>query len=104
MQDSTVPALEQRPFDIHLQQGEGVAETWVWLWDKDLIFNFLTEEKQAVNGTTPWRGSYEKDILLYQQFVETLTAPGAIVLDVFASVGKQHYFSIDILILYKAGS
>jgi hypothetical protein len=73
------------------------------LWDNDLIFNYLSEEKQAVNGTTPWRGSYEKDILLYQQFVEILTAPGAVILDVFASVGKQHYLVIDILFLYEVG-
>ena len=73
------------------------------LWDNDLIFNFLTKEKQAVNGTIPCRGSYEKDISLYQQLVETLTAPGAVVLDVFASVGKQHYLVIDILFLSKVG-
>ena len=71
------------------------------LWDNDIIFNFLTEEKEAVNGTIPWRGSYEKDISLYQQFVETLTAPGAVVLDVFALVGKQHYLIIDIPFLSK---
>ena len=73
------------------------------LWDNDLVFNFLTEDKQLVNGTIPWRGSYEKDTSLYQQFVETLTAPGAVVLDVFASLGKEHFLVIDILFLSKVG-
>jgi hypothetical protein len=40
-----------------------------------------------MRGSTPWRGSREKDPLLFQLLIESTTQVGDIVLDCIASTG-----------------
>jgi hypothetical protein len=58
----------------------------------DVLHNLVTKETQMMRGTTPWRGSREKDPLLLQMLIEVTTSPGDIVMDCSASTGLITYF------------
>ena len=51
----------------------------------DVFFNLVTKYTQLMRGSTPWRGSREKDPILLQLLVESTTQVGDIVLDCIAS-------------------
>jgi hypothetical protein len=53
----------------------------------DVLFNLVTKDTQLMRGSTPWRGSREKDPLLLQLLIESTTQVGDIVLDCTASTG-----------------
>jgi len=64
----------------------GVAES-------DVLFNFTTSASQSMNGSVPWRGTYEKDPVFLQMLIEAFTRPGSIILDAFASLGEYSIIS-----------
>jgi hypothetical protein len=51
----------------------------------DVFFNLMTKDTQLMRGSTPWRGSREKDPILLQFLIESTTDVGDIVLDCTAS-------------------
>jgi hypothetical protein len=53
----------------------------------DVLFNLVTKDTQLMRGSTPWRGGREKDPLLLQLLIESITQVGDIVLDCTASTG-----------------
>jgi hypothetical protein len=53
----------------------------------DVLFNLVTKESQLMRGSSPWRGGREKDPLLLQLLIESITQLGDIVLDCTASTG-----------------
>jgi hypothetical protein len=53
----------------------------------DVLFNLVTKDTQLMRGSTPWRGSREKDPVLFQLLIESTTQVGDIVLDCTASTG-----------------
>jgi hypothetical protein len=55
----------------------------------DFLFNLVTKDTQLMRGSTPWRGSREKDPVLLQLLIESTTHVDDIVLDYTASTGTK---------------
>jgi hypothetical protein len=55
--------------------------------DEDSLVECLTCGSQLMKGSTPWRGSREKDPLLLQLLIESTIQVSDIVLDCIASTG-----------------
>jgi hypothetical protein len=53
----------------------------------DVLFNLVTRDTQLMRGSTLWRGSREKDPLLFQLLIESTTQVGDIVLNCTTSTG-----------------
>ena len=53
----------------------------------DVLFNLVTKDTQLMRGSTPWRGGREKDPLLLQLLIESMTQVSNIVLDYTTSIG-----------------
>ena len=49
------------------------------------LFNYTIEKDQLVNGFVLWQGTHEKHHILIQMFIEALSKPKEIVIDVVAS-------------------
>jgi hypothetical protein len=62
----------------------------------DVLHNLVTKDTQMMRGTTPWRGSREKDPLLLQMLNEATTSPGDIVMECLASTGLIMHFKVSI--------
>jgi hypothetical protein len=61
----------------------------------DVLHNLVTRESQLMKGTTPSRGSKEKDPLVMQMFIESTTLVSDVVLDCTIAIGIETipYFS-----------
>jgi hypothetical protein len=55
----------------------------------DVLHNLVTKDSQLMKGSTPWRGTREKDPLLMQMLIESTTSLGDLVMDCTASTGKS---------------
>ena len=64
----------------------------------DVLLNLVTKDTQLMRGSTPWRGGREKDPILLQMLIESITQTSDIVLDCTVSTSKD-FLSI---ILVKA--
>lgn len=58
------------------------------LHDDGTLTNYIDCESQTMNGDIPWRGSREKHLCMFQQFIEACTKPKDIVVDFSASTGN----------------
>jgi hypothetical protein len=63
--------------------------------EEDDIFNYMTGNDQKMIGKVPWRGTHEKHHIFMQIFIEALTMPSSIVVDV---ITFTHLFSISIIV------
>ena len=52
---------------------ESISTTYYQCKDEDSLVECLTCRSQLVKGSTPWRGSKEKDPLLLQLLIESTT-------------------------------
>ena len=55
----------------------------------DVLLNLVTKDTQLMRGPTPWRGGREKDPILLQMLIESITHAGDIVFDCTTSTGKD---------------
>jgi hypothetical protein len=55
----------------------------------DILHNLVMKDSQLMKGSTPWRGTREKDPLLMQMLIESTTSLGDLVMDCTASTGKS---------------
>jgi hypothetical protein len=62
----------------------------------DVLFNLVTKDTQLMRSTTPWRGSREKDPILFQMLIESTTQVGNIVLDCTVFTGKDFLLNLFI--------
>jgi hypothetical protein len=56
------------------------------LYEEDVLYNFVTMDSQLMNGSIPWRGSKEEDLLFLQMLIEDGTPVGDIVVDYTAAI------------------
>jgi hypothetical protein len=75
-----------------LQPVEELESVGIDVSTDDVLHNFVTKDSQLMNGSTPWRGSREKDQLLIQMLIESTTCMGDLVMDCTASTGTSHIF------------
>jgi hypothetical protein len=66
---------------------ESISTAYYQCKDENSLVECLTCGSQLMRGSTPWRGSREKDPLLLQLLIESTTQVGDIVLDCTASTG-----------------
>jgi hypothetical protein len=65
----------------------------------DVLFNLVTKDTQLMRGSTPWRGSREKDPLLLQLLIESTTQVSDIVLYCTASIGTLYLHKLSVVAL-----
>ena len=70
---------------ISFNNNEVIVEEDVSVRDDDIIFNYTSENDQLMDGSVPWRGAREKNWDAYQMFIESLTKPYGVIVDVTAS-------------------
>ena len=73
---------------ISFNKNEVLVKEGVNLKDDDIIFNYISEKDQLMDGSMPWRGAREKYRDIHQMFIESLTKPGGVVVDVTTSTGS----------------
>ena len=52
----------------------------------NVFFNLVAKDTQLMRGNTPWRGGREKDPILFQLLIESITQVSDIVLDCITSI------------------
>jgi hypothetical protein len=65
----------------------------------DVLFNLVTKDTQLMRGSTPWRGSREKDPVLLQLLIESTTQVGDIVLNCTTSTSTQFLINLSFMAL-----
>jgi hypothetical protein len=86
----TFPGASEPAFS--LQPVEELESVGIDVSTDDVLHNFVTKDSQLMNGSTPWRGSREKDPLLMQLLIESTTCMGDLVMDCTASTGTSYIF------------
>ncbi len=71
---------------ISFNKNEVLVKEGVDVKDDDIIFNYVSEKDQLMDGSMPWRGAREKHRDIHQMFIESLTKSGGVVVDVTASI------------------
>ena len=70
---------------ISFDKNEVLVKENVSVKDDDILFNHTSKKDQLMDGSVPWRGAHKKHRDVYQMFIESLTKPGGVVLDITAS-------------------
>lgn len=53
--------------------------------EEDVLFNYIIDSFQLINGLILWHGAREKDVMLMHMLIESLTKPKDMIFDVNAS-------------------
>lgn len=63
----------------------------MWILDPSTFFILTTTNTQLLNKGAPWRGAWEKDSKFIELFINALTKPSVVVLDVYASTCNNNH-------------
>ena len=56
---------------------------------EDILYNHVDTDDLIMNGECPWRGSRQKQPLLFNTLIKSCTLPGDVVLDATAMIGDS---------------